>query len=82
MVSQRRQRKTIPRKPWYSDSTHKDAFDAIKQQLAREVMFAYPDYSLPFDINDDASLRQLGAVITQQGTLPFCGICPCDIWQL
>ena len=55
------------KKPWYWDSSHQEAFDAIKQQLAREVMLAYPDYSLPFDIYTDASSRQLGAVITQKG---------------
>ena len=46
---------------------HQEVFDAIKQQLAREVMLAYPDYSLPFDIYTDASSRQLSAVITQKG---------------
>ena len=55
------------KKPWYWDSSHQEAFDAIKQQLAREGMLAYPDYSLPFDIYTDASSRQLGAVITQKG---------------
>ena len=36
--------------PWHWDLCHQAAFDAIKQQLqlAREVMLAYPNYSLPF----------------------------------
>ena len=55
------------KKPWYWDTCHQEAFDAIKQCLAREVLLAYPDYSLPFDIYTDASSRQLGAVITQRG---------------
>ena len=43
------------------------AFDKIKEQLAREVLLAYPDYSLPFDIYTDASSHQLGAVMAQRG---------------
>ena len=57
----------IKKKPWYWDPCHQEAFDAIKQCLAREVLLAYPDYSLPFDIYTDASSRQLSAVITQSG---------------
>ena len=30
-------------------------------------MLAYPNYSLPFDVYTDASTRQLGVIITQQG---------------
>ena len=35
--------------------------------MARETLLAYPDYSKPFEIFTDASSRQLGAVITQNG---------------
>ena len=52
------------KKPWYWDSSHQEAFDTIKQQLAWEVMVAYPDYSLPFVIYTDALSLQLGVVIT------------------
>jgi len=38
----------------------------IKQCLAQEVLLAYPDYSLPFDIYTDALSRQLGVVIIQR----------------
>ena len=55
------------KKPWHWDPCHQEAFDAIKQCLAREVLLAYPDYFLPLDIYTDASSRQLGAVITQKG---------------
>ena len=35
--------------------------------IAQETLFAYPDFSEPFDIHTDASLYQLGAYISQQG---------------
>ena len=45
---------------------HQEAFDAIKQSIAREVVLSYPDFTLPFEIFTDASKLQIGAVITQQ----------------
>ena len=33
------------KKPWYWNKTHQDAFDWIKNALAREVMLAYPNFS-------------------------------------
>jgi hypothetical protein len=59
-------RKGTKKKPFYWDTIHQEAFDAIKKALAREVLLAYPDYSSPFEIYTDASSRQLGAVITQR----------------
>ena len=35
--------------------------------MAHDVLLAYLDYSIPFEIYTDASSRQLGAVITQNG---------------
>jgi hypothetical protein len=46
---------------------HQEAFDKIKEALARKVILAYPKYRERFDIYTDASTRQLGAVITQDG---------------
>ena len=57
----------IKKKPWHWDECHQEAFDKIKEQLAQEVLLAYPDYSLPFNIYTDASSGQLGAVITHKG---------------
>ena len=35
--------------------------------MAQDVLLAYPDFNLPFDIHTDASDFQLGAVISQNG---------------
>jgi hypothetical protein len=34
--------------------------------LAREVVLAYPDFTVPFEIYTDASKYQIGSVITQK----------------
>ena len=51
--------------PWHWDDVHQKAFEDIKEVIARDVVLAYPDFEKPFEIYTDASLRQLGAVITQ-----------------
>ena len=33
------------KKPWHWDACHQEAFDKIEEQLAREVLLAYMDYS-------------------------------------
>jgi hypothetical protein len=55
----------VKKKPWQWDSIHQEAFDNIKEAIAKEVVLAYPDFTKPFDIYTDASTKQLGAVITQ-----------------
>ncbi len=52
--------------PWHWDEVHQRAFDHVKATIARELVFAYPDYSKVFEIYTDASSKQLGAVITQE----------------
>ncbi len=37
----------------------------MKATIARDVVWAYPDYSKEFEIYTDASSKQLGALITQ-----------------
>ena len=51
------------KKHWTPECTK--AFKAVKALIAQEVMLAYPDPNLPFDIETDASEFQLGAVIKQ-----------------
>jgi hypothetical protein len=45
---------------------HQQAFDSFKNSLAREVVLAYPDFSVPFEIYTNASKYQIGSVITQK----------------
>jgi hypothetical protein len=40
-------------------------FDNVKATIAKDVVLAYPDFTKPFKIYTDASMKQLGAVITQ-----------------
>ncbi len=37
----------------------------MKTTIAKEVVLAYPDFTKPFVIYTDASIKQLGSVITQ-----------------
>eukprot|EP00804_Cyclotella_cryptica_P028760 CCRYP_018726-RA/>CCRYP_018726-RA protein AED:0.53 eAED:0.19 QI:0/-1/0/1/-1/1/1/0/384 len=53
------------KKPWHWDNIHQQAFDTVKATIARDVTFAYPDYSQGFEIYTDSSKFQLDAVITQ-----------------
>jgi hypothetical protein len=45
---------------------HQQAFDLLKNALAREVVLAYPDFTVSFEIYTDASKYQIGSVITQK----------------
>jgi hypothetical protein len=45
---------------------HQQAFDLLKNSLACEVVLAYPDFSVPFEIYTDTSKYQIGSVITQK----------------
>ena len=46
---------------------HQKCFDAIKHMIGREVLLAYPDFNVPFEIHNDASKLQTGAIVSQKG---------------
>jgi transposase InsO family protein len=52
---------------WLWTDEHTTAFNKVKQLISREVILAYPDFELPFDIHTDASDLQLGSVLSQNG---------------
>ena len=50
---------------WTAECQH--SFNTLKQLLAKRVVLAYPDFTKPFEIYTDASTKQIGAVIQQNG---------------
>ncbi len=51
--------------PWHWDEVHQKAFDHVKATIAKDVVLTYQDHSKVFEIYTDASIKQLGAGITQ-----------------
>ena len=52
---------------WKWEKIHQDAFEECKKMLAEEAKLAFPDFLLPFHLYTDASDRQLGATLVQNG---------------
>ena len=52
-------------KTWYWTNVEEVAFSSCKTVLSEEALLHYPDYSLPFVIQTDASSVGLGAVLLQ-----------------
>ena len=44
-----------------------EGFDQLKKALTEAPVLAYPDYKHPFILETDASLKRLGAVLSQKG---------------
>ena len=42
-------------------------FKEMKKVMAKETLLDFPDFNKPFVIHTDASLTQLGSVISQEG---------------
>ena len=50
---------------WSKES--QEGFDALKHALTTAPVLAYPDYTQPFILKTDTSLKGLGAVLSQKG---------------
>ena len=49
------------------DKEHQDAFNKAKRMAIEEAELAFPNWELPFHLYSDASDRQLGATLVQEG---------------
>ena len=54
----------LPPFKWTAD--HLDSFNMLKDALTSAPVLGYPNYSKPFILETDASLKGLGAVLTQE----------------
>ena len=46
---------------------HQEGFDQLKKALTEAPVLAYPNYSKPFILETDTSLKGLGAMLSQKG---------------
>eukprot|EP00957_Ditylum_brightwellii_P048969 3715684-Ditylum_brightwellii.AAC.1 len=53
--------------PWKWTQVKQTAFSKANKIISQEVLLAYPDFNIPFEIHMDASDTQLGVIISQQG---------------
>ena len=59
-------RKRFDAVEFYWNKPQQDAFEDLKEALLADVCLEYPDYSLPFVLEIDASRGGLGAVLSQK----------------
>ena len=63
---------TSAKDKWKWTSECQQAFDDMKQSIARETLLTYPNFNKPFEIHTDASQVQLGSCISQDGKPVAC----------
>ena len=54
-------------KDWYWGAAEQKDFELAKEMLTEHATLAFPDFERPFDLYTDASDRQLGATLVQDG---------------
>ncbi len=52
---------------WKWGDKQTKAFQRIKNMISKETLLSYPQFDKPFEIHTDASDKQLGSVIAQEG---------------
>ena len=55
--------------PFQWTSEHQDSFGKLKEALTLALVLAYPNYSKPFVLEMDTSLKGLGAVLSQEDSM-------------
>ena len=53
-------------KKFHWTGEHQEAFDLLKTHLMSAPVLGYPDFSRPFDLETDASMQGLGAILSQR----------------
>ena len=53
--------------PWKWEAEQQEAFEKIKEVISQETLLTFPRFDIPFHVYTDASNKQLGAVIMQEG---------------
>ena len=52
--------------PFQWTPEHQESFDKLKEAFTSAPVLSYPDYSKPFLLETDTSLKGLGAVLLQE----------------
>ena len=70
----------LPPFQWTSD--HQESFEKLKEVLTSAPVLAYPDYSKPFILETDVSLKGLGVVLSQEDSMGNLCVVSYASWTL